>query len=90
MTGWDLHCAIHFAGTLVVLGPKCHSVDCLEPARFAVWWPGPEPVQCCERCTTRWLEVAQRGFGMALSVQELHYTTGEDDAVQRFRAMELE
>jgi uncharacterized protein (DUF2237 family) len=89
VTGWQLFCAIHFADALVVLGPKCRSVDCLAPARFAVWWPGPGPIQCCARCTAGWQRAAA-AMGFAPSVQELHYTTGEDDAVQRFRNMELE
>lgn len=91
MTTWDLYCAIHFAepGTLTVLGPKCRTADCLEPARFTVWWPGSAPILCCARCTDGWRRVADRGFGMALAVTPLHYTTGEDDAVQRFRMMEL-
>lgn len=88
MTLWDVYCAVHFTD-LVVLGPKCRTEDCLEPARFVVHWPGPAPILCCARCTERWKTIAERGMGFVLSVQPLHYTTGEDPAVQRFRAMEL-
>lgn len=89
MTTWDLFCALYF-DELVVLGPKCRTTNCTEPARFTVHWPGPSPIVCCERCTTRWQELALRGLGFTVAVQPLHYTTkNEDAAVQRFRAMEL-
>ena len=77
------------ANELVVLGPKCRISGCLEPARFAVWWPGPARILCCEHCANRWKAVADRGFGFALAMQPLYYVTAEDDSVQRFRAIEL-
>ena len=97
---WQVFCAIYFGGELVILGPKCHTADCLEPVRFTVWWPGPvrftvwwpgpAPIRCCDRCTEAWRRLAIAGLGFELATQPLYYTTGEDDAVQRFRNLELE
>jgi hypothetical protein len=39
--------------------------------------------------TSGWRVGARSGVP-ELATQPLHYTTGEDDAMQRFRAMELE
>lgn len=92
MTGWQLFCAIHFAtaGTLTVLGPKCRTAECPQPATHRVHWPSG-PFVACERCTARWQSIAEPALGMHLVVDELHYLPGGlDDTEQRFAQMELE
>jgi hypothetical protein len=86
---WWVACVNYFDDGLRVLGPKCHTVDCADPAVAIGHWP-IAPVRCCERCTARSREVADRGLGMHLHVEPLLYTRGGlDDAEQRFALLEL-
>lgn len=89
MTTWQLLCATLF-DDLTVLGPKCHSVDCLVVASATVHWP-TGPIRCCERCTAKWRRVAD-AMGMALYVERKPDWTpsGLDDSERRFALLELE
>lgn len=88
MTGWHLFCLAHF-DELRVLGAKCHTVSCLEPAAATVHWVSG-PLRCCDGCTAKWRQVAH-ALGMSLHVERRpDYTpSGLDDAEQRFALLEL-
>jgi hypothetical protein len=92
MTTWDLYCAIHLAGELTVLGPKCHTAVCAEVVAARVHWPS-RPIEVCERCANNWRHLASVGFGMHLAVEPVRYTPvgplAPDDTEQRMRLLEL-
>jgi hypothetical protein len=67
---WVAACIAHFDDDLVVVGPKCNTVDCAESAVAIVRWPTAS-VRCCERCTAMWREVAACGLGMHLHVEPI-------------------
>lgn len=83
------HACWLFLAELVILGPKCKEASCVEPATHVVHWPTGS-IECCDRHTAAWRNVAERGLGMHLHVERVYYETGEDAAVQRFRAMEMD
>lgn len=88
MTAWQVLAPIWFH-ELEVLGPKCRTEECLEPARVLVWWPGPAPIRCCTRCAEQWQRIARAGFGMEIATKPIEYATGRDDAAQRASLLEL-
>lgn len=88
LTSWSIYGA-HYCAELTVLGPKCHSVECLQPVASRVHWV-TGVLSVCSVCTERWRRVAH-ALGMALHVEVTDYTLpGLDDAEQRFAMMELE
>ncbi len=88
LTTWAFACVAYFDDGLVVLGPKCRSVDCLEPAIARVYWPSGAFV-ACERCTAGCRRIAD-AMGVALHVEAVWYQRGGlSDAEQRFRLLEL-
>lgn len=93
MTLWDLYCAVHLAGELAVLGPKCHTASCTEVAAARVHWP-TGPIDVCEACTAGWRRIAARGLGMHLLVEPVSYTPvgprAPDDTEQRMGLLELD
>ena len=88
MIAWSLFAPLWF-DELVVLGPKCRTVSCMVPARFVVWWPGKDPIRCCDPCAEHWQRIARLGFGMEIATKRIEYAIGPDDASQRFSLMEL-
>jgi hypothetical protein len=91
VTTWDLYCALHLSEptTLTVLGPKCHSVECLEPVAARVHWV-TGPLLVCSACGGRFRRIGA-ALGMTVHIDAVEYTpTGLDDAEQRFRLLELE
>jgi len=75
---------------IIVLGYKCRTVACVEPARWLVWWPGPEPIRCCESCTAYWKNVGW-AMGFTPATEALpRFVPADDDSATRFSLLELE
>jgi hypothetical protein len=73
---------------LTVLGPKCHSVECLQPVAARVHWV-TGPLLVCSVCSARWQLIAA-AMGIMLHVDLIECTPpGLDDAEQRFRLLEM-
>lgn len=91
MTTWHIYCAIHFAGELTVLGPKCETAGCPSVVTDRVHWP-TGPLDVCSGHAAAWLRVA-RALGCMVHVEPLHYTPvgpgAPDDTEQRMRLLEL-
>lgn len=75
---------------IVVLGYKCRTSLCFEPARWLIYWPGPEPIRCCESCAAAWHRVGT-AMGMTLATVRLPvFVPASDDTATRFAMMELD
>jgi len=88
ITMWYAMCLANFDDGLLVLGPKCQTVFCLQSATHRVHWVTGQ-LLACDWCVASWQRIAD-GLGMALHIERIWYERGgNDEAEQRFAAMEL-
>lgn len=88
LVAWRLLAPVVF-DDLRVLGPKCHSVECLRPVAACVHWV-TGPLDVCAVCAARWRKVAE-ALGMVVRVDRVEYTPpGLDDLQQRVRLLEVD